>query len=102
MHCLLEGLAQAQFWEHLSLTATTANRNISEAESQPTFTMNFWPVDTPADTQILNDKSCRQVGAIEKLLTSAASSGVGKEDLRIQDHLTTLATKLKTALPWNL
>ena len=95
MHCLLKGLTQAQFWEHLGLTATTANRNISEAELQPAFTTNFQPVDTPADTQILNEKSCKQVGAIEKLLTSAASSGVGKEDLRIQDHLTTLATKLE-------
>ena len=35
------------------------------------------------------------MGAIEKLLTSAVSSGVGKEDLWIQDHLTTLATKLE-------
>ena len=46
MHCVLKGLAQAQFCEHLGLTTTFATKAQSEAELWPVFSYPFCSLDS--------------------------------------------------------
>lgn len=95
MHCLLEGLAQAQFREYLGLTAATAARAQAESDLRPAFTEDFRCVENPVDAQSLNPNDRKHVKSIHSLLLGAMDNvGDGQERQRIEEHLDGMERKL--------
>lgn len=94
MHCLLEGLAQAEYRDYLGLTTKAAAKARSEAESRPAFTYDF---QAPDHAEALTDKERKQVKSIHALLLSAVDDLTTEDDVaQISNHISSLEQKLYT------
>ena len=91
MHCLLEGLAQAQFHEFLGLTTAFAMKAQSEAGLRPAFSFPFRSFDTPT---ILSKNDHAHTESIQTLLTSAIDCTEKDDHLHVEEYIARLETKL--------
>ena len=94
MHCLLEGLAQAQFREHLGLTTSFATKARSEADLRPAFSHPFRSPGSPEAT-MLSKNDCVHTESIQTLLTSGIVCCTEEDNrLRVEEYIAHLETKL--------
>ena len=91
MHCLLEGLAQAQFREFLGLTTAFATKAQSEADLRPAFSFPFRSFGTPT---ILSKNDRAHTESIQTLLTSAIDCTEKDDRLHVEEYIARLETKL--------